>query len=193
MTEEEIHLAIQAYQQDLIAIQKVAAMFHSSATTLSRIFKERGIHIRTKDENTEEFFNRFKVVKIQDKPWEVQAVDRLSSDGVLEIALKETYSNPIEDEINKDAVIEIIDKDTSAKPTISGPAQVKPYDIVKYSLENLEDFSGEWRINCNKAKINAKSENSIEIEITTGKSGKLILSYSFGAEILEKEIEVLSL
>ena len=65
MTEEEIHLAIQAYQQDLIAIQKVAAMFHSSATTLSRIFKERGIHIRTKDENTEIRLHKFKQTNLK--------------------------------------------------------------------------------------------------------------------------------
>ena len=51
-------------------------------------------------------FSRFKKVMINEQPWEVQAVDSISTPGILEVSLKETYSNTIETNIEK-AVEEI--------------------------------------------------------------------------------------
>ena len=45
------------------------------------------------NEETNEFFQRFKKLTIKGKPWEVQAVDRWTTDGILAVYLKEDYTN----------------------------------------------------------------------------------------------------
>ena len=47
----------------------------------------------SKDEKTNEFFQRFTKIQLDGKPWEVQAVDRISTEGILAVYLKEDYSN----------------------------------------------------------------------------------------------------
>ncbi len=97
----------------------------------------------TKDEKTEAFFHRFTVVKINGKPWEVPAIDNMSSDGIIIMALKEHYQNTIqdkEDEKKKEAA-ETAEKQSSRipkkQPIILGPNIVYPYDECSYSVENI--------------------------------------------------------
>ena len=147
----------------------------------------------TKDSNTEEFFNRFKVIKIKNKPWEVQATDSISSDGIIEVALKETFTNSIEDAaIPK---IEVTEVDNSMDPYIKGSLKVKPYDIAQYRVENLDGLNGNWFLSNNKAifKTSPDNTNEVEIEILTGRSGKVTLSFVSDNISLNKDIEILSL
>jgi len=51
----------------------------------------------TKTIESNEFFQRFKKCKVLGKNWEVQAVDRYSTDGILIVYLKEDYENKWED------------------------------------------------------------------------------------------------
>ena len=50
-----------------------------------------------KNEETEDFFHRFKKLEINGQPWEVQGVDDISVDGLIVVALKEDYQNSIEE------------------------------------------------------------------------------------------------
>lgn len=57
----------------------------------------------TRTEEVENYLQRFTKVKIEDKPYEIQVVDRLSNPGILTIRLKETYQNTIEEKAEKEA------------------------------------------------------------------------------------------
>lgn len=144
----------------------------------------------TKDENTEDFFNRFKVIYLKGKPWEVQAVDSITSEGLIEIALKETYENSVEKNLPEIVVTNI---DNSEEPYINGAAQVRPYDTVVYTVENTDLLNGNWEISNSKAKILSVNDNKVKIEIVTGRSGNFVLSFVSQNLKLEKEIEIVSL
>jgi hypothetical protein len=145
----------------------------------------------TQDENTSEFFERFQTIKLKGKPWEVQAVDSISSDGIIEVALKETYTNNLEDSLPE---IEIVNIDNTEEPYIKGSAQVKPFDIVEYSIENVENLENcNWIISNKKAAIKEIIGNTIKVEIISGRSGSFTLTFVYGENQVEKEINILSL
>ena len=130
----------------------------------------------TKNEETEAFFHRFTKIKIKDKPWEVVAVDNISSEGIITLFLQETFSNTIEEEGKKE------EENNSqpgvqdpTQPHISGDAIVFPYDIKEYTIKNIN--GGQWYLSNNKPKINQQDSNSVTIEITTGRSGSVDLIY----------------
>jgi hypothetical protein len=97
----------------------------------------------TKDEKTEAFFHRFTIVKVNGKPWEVQAMDNMSSDGIIILALKEYYQNSIQDKENKkrkeeeEAKRQEEARRPKKAPVIIGPDVVYPYDECSYSVENI--------------------------------------------------------
>lgn len=130
----------------------------------------------TKDENTKNYFERFQIVEINNQPWEVQAVDSLSTDGIVMVLLKEYYSNTIEKEIaeEKQELKQevIIGKD---EPQIEGLKTVYPYDEVEYTIKNIN--GGIWEINSTKATIVNQTETAVLVAITTGRSGEFELKY----------------
>lgn len=50
-----------------------------------------------KDKHTEDYFNRFKIIRIEGQPWEVQVVDKITVPGIIELELQEYYNNPMEE------------------------------------------------------------------------------------------------
>lgn len=135
----------------------------------------------TKDENTLEFFHRFTKVMIENRPWEVQTVDSLSTEGIMIVSLKETNNNefnPIENKIKtKEEDAETADENIE----IIGETAVYPFDRKEYSIrEDLYSQTGKWIISNNKAKIINSQDNKILIEVVTGKSGKFELVYQDG-------------
>ena len=137
------------------------------------------------DEDTIEQFKRFAKISIDGKPWEVQAVDRLSTPGILTIALKETFSNPIEEDAA--AVVQKIEEknqvETEVKPYtyISGATTVYPYDTRTFTIENHIDIAGEWRIvnesKANIVKVIESNQDQVTVQILTGKTGSFTLEY----------------
>jgi len=130
----------------------------------------------TKDDKTKDFFHRFSKIEINEKPWEVQAVDSMSSDGIIILYLKEWYQNSIakekaEEDINTE-VSRIIDKTESV---IIGPTKVYPYDKKVYTIQNAK--GGTWIIGSSKAKILKQDEDTVYVEIVTGRSGNFELKY----------------
>ena len=148
----------------------------------------------TKNEETNSYFERFTKIDFDDKKWEVQAVNRHDSGGsIIEVFLKETFTNSIEDAaIPK---IEVTEVDNSMDPYIKGSLKVKPYDIAQYRVENLDGLNGNWFLSNNKAifKTSPDNTNEVEIEILTGRSGKVTLSFVSDNISLNKDIEILSL
>lgn len=148
----------------------------------------------TKDEYTDDFFHRFTKIKFLGKNYEVQAIDGISTEGIIDIYLKEYFSNSILDEIQEEEKdTPIIDPLPEGSPEILGDSEVYPYDIKEFTIKNLTD--GQWAVNSNKVIILNKSESKVTIKITTGRSGKFILSYNDvnGKELASKEIKINSL
>ena len=140
---------------------------------------------------TNEFFHRFKKLKIKGRPFEVQAVDDLSSDGILTVYLKEDYTNEWAPEEKPEVV-----PPTATLPInairIDGPIEVYPYDIIEYQILNSK--GGKWLLSNNRARILNQSETSVKVEITTGKSGSVSLIYKVdGMKDVIQNIEILSL
>ena len=129
----------------------------------------------TKDEKTEKFFHRFHTLNIDGKPWEIQSIDSISSDGIIIVYLKEWYQNSIADAKEKEdegKVDPIVPKD---EPFIEGPTMVYPYDKKTYTIKNADN--GTWVIGSSKAKILQQDDTIVYIEIITGRSGKFELKY----------------
>lgn len=145
----------------------------------------------TKDAFTLDYFERFKKIKIDNKPWEVQAVDTMSSIGIIEVALKETFSNTLEEEM-KDAETETNGDQEAGSPRILGDAIVYPYETYIYTIDGLS--SGIWTIdNMKLVKINYFDTNQIEVSIKTGRSGSFTLSYTSGSQSVELPIVIESI
>ena len=48
-------------------------------------------------------------IKLNGKPWEVQAVDSISTEGIIEVALKETYQNSIQEAVDEENKIDYVE------------------------------------------------------------------------------------
>ena len=127
---------------------------------------------------------RFDIIKVDGENFQVVNKDT-SSDGILIIYLKEYFSNSIEEENNS--------KEEELPPevisNIVGPTLVYPYDIKTYSFEN---GNGSWSLSNSKAKILKSNSSEVTIEIITGKTGEVKLSYlsNDGVELDSINIEI---
>lgn len=145
----------------------------------------------TLNEETMSFFDRFVKVKIAGRNWEVQATDKLSTEGVINVYLKEDYSNTVADE-EAEREIEVAPiLPEPGSPQILGDAVVYPYDIKVYTVENIEN--GNWIINSNKVKILNQNNADIKIEIVSGRSGKFDIIYQNEETSITLPVEIESL
>ena len=150
---------------------------------------------------TTQFFQRFKKIKIPfknsegiiaERPFEVQAIDDISTPGLLVVYLKEDFNNKWD---NKDNLSPTVVADTiipKGAPIIQGPHQVYPYDIVQYQI--LNSAPGAWILSNKRATILEQDSSVAKVEITTGRSGNVSLIYKAdGFEDVVFNIEILSL
>jgi len=136
----------------------------------------------SQNEETLNYFYRFKKVLINDKPWEVQAMDSISTPGIIELTLKETYSNTVADDIEK-AVEQATEESKIEEKEgvyIFGRDIIYPYESHEYILKN-HPGGGRWMIKNESrsklVKIESQSDNSIKLNVITGKSGFFTLAY----------------
>lgn len=159
----------------------------------------------TNNEETRAFFHRYTKLKIYDKPWEVQVVDAISNEGLMMVALKEDFSNELQDTMEKKKQEETVEieqtpaepdfspiEDEESAPQIIGPAEVYPYDKKKYTIQNACD--GSWIIdNSKKAVIAHQSKKTVTIDFITGRSGDVVLTYHRPTEDIVYKIHIASL
>ncbi len=135
------------------------------------------------NEETLAYFHRFNKVTISGRPWEVQAIDDLSTPGVIQVHLKETFSNTVENDIEK-AVQESINVDVvdeKEETYIHGPSEVYPYDSKVYEIKNYQWKAGAWSVeNLSRPKmvdLADITETSVTVNVLTGRSGSFTLVY----------------
>jgi len=130
----------------------------------------------TKDEKTEAFFHRFAVIEVNGKPWEVQSIDNMSSDGIIIVYLKEWYQNSIQKAVDEEKAANAPEEEIDeTKPYIEGISAVYPYDRLSYTIVNAD--GGEWVLSNKKAKILSQDETSVTLEVTSGRSGVFEVKY----------------
>ena len=137
----------------------------------------------TADENTNEYFSRFKTVKILDprsnknKNWQVVGVDPYYGDGIIQVFLDEYFENSIADQIaeekNKNNEEKLVDETT---PYISGPKEVTQYSKAYYSINNAT--GGHWYLLWKGIEQDLNSDlNIIPLNISIGELGTFTLIY----------------
>lgn len=139
----------------------------------------------TRNEETEDFFHRYKKVTINNRLWEVQMVNDITSDTMLIIYLKEAFTNEFETadniagEENENNTQPI---DENMEYIISGEGSVYPFDKATYTIDGID--GGNWVIIGSKARIIEQTDTSVVISITSAKSGNIELNYVKDNEIL---------
>lgn len=132
-----------------------------------------------KDRKTENFFHRFSKIELNNMPWEVQAIDAMSLEGVIIVALRETYQNSIEKELEKEnEECDIIERD-GITPYINGPLEINPYDTIKYKVEKIseEELTGEWKITGKRINILEENSSYIVFQENSGHQGEIEIKY----------------
>ncbi|MCD8210470.1 MAG: hypothetical protein LUC37_02870 [Prevotella sp.] len=131
----------------------------------------------TKNDETLDFFHRFKKIKIDNQWWEIKAVNPYYGDGIIEVCLGEWYNNEMQEAQIKPDLPDTPDPNSVY---IDGKYRVHPYDILNYTICNAE--GGTWVLNNRKARFLETSDESCRLEVMTGKSGSFMLSYQIDDE-----------
>ena len=100
----------------------------------------------TADDNTNEYFERFKTIKVtdprynKDKTWQVVGVDPYYGDGIIQVFLDEYFENSIADNIAAEqAETGSEDPIDETVAYINGPLEVKQYDKAYYEICNTDE------------------------------------------------------
>lgn len=134
----------------------------------------------TADETTEKL-QRFSIVKLNGKNYEVQVVNRFTSGGILVVYLNEYYSNSIEEE-------NLVKEEEIISNEIIGETKVKPYDSILYTATIP---GGTWSVSNSKARIAATgTDGTVTIDIITGRAGSFDLIYQTANETITLPIEI---
>lgn len=156
----------------------------------------------TQNEETLAFFHRFNRVKVINpanpfgtKYWEVTVVKDSAGDGIIEVHLGETFQNEIEEAQKEyEENLPKPQKPEHAAAAILGESVVYPYDVKTYTIQNVDILNGVWELNNKKARIVRQTEDSVTIEITSGRSGDCVLSFKKDNEVIVSlPIEIKSL
>lgn len=163
-------------------IEQNISWTNGSGNYINKLNNTLQIYI-TQNEETLKYFHRFTKIKLNGNTWEVQAVDSISTPGLLEVALKEDFNNTPKDNLDKAVQdsIDIIKIDEKEEAYIHGPQEVYPYETHLYELRNSTAASGYWQIvdmtRKNAAKIISSDELTVTISILTGKSAEFQLEF----------------
>lgn len=153
----------------------------------------------TADENTNNYFERFKTIKVLDprknieKTWQVVGVDPYYGDGMIQVFLDEFFENTIAEaaaEENQDIGQQEFIDETAAY--INGPTRVRQYSKAYYEICNAEN--GHWYLLWGDEEKDLNSSLKIlplEIE---GKLKSFTLIYRVeGQEDIKLDVKIISL
>ena len=153
----------------------------------------------TADENTNNYFERFKTVKITDprkgikKTWQVVGVDPYYGDGTLQIFLDEYFENSFAD------AAAAAQKETESSPPIDltaayieGPVIVSQYSKAYYEIKNITN--GRWFLKWKDEEQDLHSSAKIiPLNISIGELGIFTLIYRTEEKDIKLEVEIVPL
>ncbi len=135
-------------------------------------------------EETKGLFKRFSFFNYGENNdrWEVQAVDTISTPGIIQVAAKEYYNTDV---VEPDYTETDPDFDVTIVPYIDGDEFISIYSDNAYELKNYTEV-GLWKVNSKLATIKQSTETSVVVE-TLGRSGTFDLTYN---DFLVKHITI---
>lgn len=138
----------------------------------------------TADETTNNYFERFKTIKILDprynkeKTWQVVGVDPYYGDGIIQVFLDEYFENSIADAVAAEKPAET-GKENPVDETaayIDGPTEVQQYSKAYYEIHNAKE--GHWYLKWKDKEQDLKSSlKIIPLNISIGELGTFTLIY----------------
>lgn len=132
----------------------------------------------TKNEETENLFKRFSIIKFDGHRWRVAATDKYSQKGIIEAYLEEYFDNTPEDEA---MVVPEIKEQTNGEPFINGKQFVFIYEKnIVYTVDGLE--GGHFEVASAKVKIKEQTDTSCTLDILSGRGGEFDLKYIINNE-----------
>lgn len=137
----------------------------------------------TQNEETLKFFHRFAKIKLNGNSWEVQAIDAISTPGIIEVALKEVSNNTPKDDLNKavEQSINVLEIDEKQEEYIFGPTEIYPYETHTYELKNSHLKEGIWSVSelskKDIVKIVSTDGNKVTLSVLTGKRASFKLNF----------------
>ena len=156
----------------------------------------------TADKNTNNYFERFKTIKILDprnnkeKTWQVVGVDLYYGDGIIQVFLDEFFENSIADAAAAEKSSETSEEKPIDETTayIDGPTTVQQYSKAYYEIHNAE--GGQWWIERKgEEPLNLNSSlKIIPLNISVGEIGIFTLQYRSNKDIIAKlDVEIVAL
>lgn len=141
----------------------------------------------TADEITNNYFERFKTIKILDprykrynkeKTWQVVGVDPYYGDGIIQVFLDEYFENSIADAVAAENSAETGEENPVDETAayIDGPTEVQQYSKAYYEIHNAE--GGQWFIRWKEKTDPLNSSlKIIPLNISIGELGTFTLIY----------------
>ena len=137
----------------------------------------------TADDITNEYFERFKTIKILDprsnkqKTWQVVGVDPYYGDGIIQVFLDEFFENSIAEAAEKErAQTDEKNPVDETAPYIDGPIKVSQYSKAYYEIHNADQ--GHWYLKWKDEEQDLKSQlKIIPLNISIGDLGTFTLIY----------------
>lgn len=125
---------------------------------------------------------RFSKVKLNGQSYEVKAINRETTGGIMILQLGEDYTNSLEEN-------NVSTEESNNK--IKGDSVAYTYDVRNYYVEG--ESNGIWKLSNDKARILSSTDTTVSIEFTTSKKGQVDLIYDMGNVELILPIEIKSL
>lgn len=136
------------------------------------------------NEQTIKRFDRYAKFYLQGLPtcWRIEAIDKISMPGILEVYAYEHYANEHEDDIEQGLVGDlIVEPILPEKTDILGETFIKPKKVYEYEYVGKQLTAGEWNWN-KKLPIKADIDGTkITIKWDATYNGQFVLS--FGEEV----------
>ena len=155
----------------------------------------------TADETTNNYFERFKTIKILDprynkeKTWQVVGVDPYYGDGIIQVFLDEYFENSIADAVAAENSAETGEENPVDETAayIDGPTKVQQYSKAYYEIHNAEE--GHWYLKWKDEEQDLKSSlKIIPLNISIGELETFTLIYRIqGQEDITLNVKIVAL
>ena len=155
----------------------------------------------TADETTNNYFERFKTIKILDprynkeKTWQVVGVDPYYGDGIIQVFLDEYFENSIADAVAAENSAETGEENLVDETAayIDGPTEVQQYSKAYYEIHNAEE--GHWYLKWKNEEQDLKSSlKIIPLNISIGELGTFTLIYRIkGQDDITLDVKIVAL
>lgn len=155
----------------------------------------------TADETTNNYFERFKTIKILDprynkeKTWQVVGVDPYYGDGIIQVFLDEYFENSIADAVAAENSAETGEENPVDETAayIDGPTEVQQYSKAYYEIHNAEE--GHWYLKWKNEEQDLKSSlKIIPLNISIGELETFTLIYRIqGQDDITLDVKIVAL